>query len=843
MEESRSRSSRVARRLLRRRPSPRAHPVALAATSVLALALALSAWNAARTDAQEQARQRFESEVAVFGASVRARMQEFVQLLRGAKGLVAATERVDQGEWQRYVRVLDIGTAYPGIQAVAFAPRVPAPALAAHVRERQAEGLRDYRVFPEGDQAEYAPIAYVEPPAGRNLREVGRDLAAEPVAREALERARDSGQAVITARVELESDDGRAPQPGVLMVLPVYRNGAPAGTAAERRDALRGHVVGAIRVADVVRTPLAVELRVRDGAVPLFDNAALAAALRGGVAPQFTATAKLEVAGRAWHVDMASLPPFEAAVDSERPRFVLIAGLLVGATVVMVVWLLLTLRAAALGFANRITRDMRESEERFRLLVAGVQDYAIFMVDPQGRVASWNAGAERTKGYRAEEVVDQHISIFYPPEDAAAGKPERDLERARAEGHAEDEGWRVRGDGQRIWATVVLTALRNPAGELVGFSNVTRDLTERIRTRERLRASEERLTLALRSSNLAFFDWNVDTGEVLLSAEWAAMIGDEVRPVRISVDALQRLVHPDDAPGVAAQVAALLKGTILSYQAEHRVRTMTGDWCWIQSSARVTDRDAAGRAHRVTGTNADITERKRVEQLKEEFVATVSHELRTPLTAIVGSLALVHAGETGELPATAHEFVGIAYENSERLTALVNDILDLERLESGRTEFRIEPVEVAAFLARALALNAAYADRHGVRFALADVPSGAYAAADPDRLMQVVTNLLSNAAKFSPRGVEVTVAAYAADGRVRLAVSDRGRGIPDEFRGSIFGKFAQADSSDSRQKDGTGLGLAIAKAMIERMSGRIWYESEVGRGTTFFVDLPAAARS
>jgi PAS domain S-box-containing protein len=839
VKELRSHSSRVARRLLRR-PTPRSHPVALAAISLLALVLVASAWNAARNEAQEQARQRFEADIATLGTAVHVRLQNVEQLLRGAQGLVAATDRVDHREWERYVRALDIGAAYPGIQAVAFAPHVPAGSLAAHVRRRQAEGLPDYRVLPEGNRAEYAPIAYVEPFAGRSARALGRDLAAEPVSRDALERARDTGQAAISARIELESDGGRAPQPGILMVLPTYRNGAPVGTPEERRAALRGYVVGAIRAHDLVRGPLAIELRVRDGAAPLYDNTAATAALRGPAPPQFTATETLAMSGRTWRLEAASLPALEAAVDSERPRFVLAAGLLVGATVVMVVWLLLTLRAAALGFANRMTRELRESEERFRLLVAGVQDYGIFMLDPEGRVASWNEGAERTKGYRAEEILGEHLAVFYPPEEVAAGKPARDLERARTAGHAEDEGWRLRQDGQRIWATVVLTPLRNPAGELVGFSNVTRDLTERIRVREQLRENEERLALALASSNLAFFDWNVDTGEVLLSSEWAAMLGDEVRPLRTGAEALARLVHPDDMPAVAAQVSALLKGAIPSYQVEHRVRAANGDWLWIQSIARVTDRDAAGRAHRVTGTNADITARKRVEQMKEEFVATVSHELRTPLTAIVGSLSLVHSGETGELPETAREFVGMAYENTERLTALVSDILDLERLESGRTDFRIVPVAVAPFLARALALNAAYADRHGVRFALGAVPEQAHVAADPDRLMQVMTNLLSNAAKFSPRGAEVTVTAHPSAGAVRLEVIDRGRGIPAEFRSSIFGKFAQADGSDSRQKGGTGLGLAIAKAMIERMSGRIGYESEVGRGTTFFVELPAA---
>jgi signal transduction histidine kinase len=308
----------------------------------------------------------------------------------------------------------------------------------------------------------------------------------------------------------------------------------------------------------------------------------------------------------------------------------------------------------------------------------------------------------------------------------------------------------------------------------------------------------------------------------------------------VTATELLERVHPEDAARVQATVRALLRGDIPGYKVEHRVRTHGGDWKWIESAARVTARDERGRARRVTGTNADITERKAIEQMKDEFMATVSHELRTPLTAIVGSLALVRDGEAGDLPAPAEEFVRMAFDNAERLAALVNDIRDLQRLESGRLEFSIAPVELAPFLERALALNAAYADRYRVRLVLERVPAGLRVAADDDRLMQVATNLLSNAAKFSPPGAEVRVAAAAQGARVRISVADRGRGIPPEFRPRMFTRFATAESADSRQRGGTGLGLAIVKSLLERMDGRIEFESELGAGTTFTVSLPRA---
>jgi PAS domain S-box-containing protein len=839
MEERRRPSARIARRL--RRLDERHHPAILLGIAGLALALAVLAWHSAARDAEDDAQRRFESEARLVGAAISGRVQDYERVLRGARGLFEASQVVERREWHAYVRSLELQENYPGLQLLAYADRVPAADRDRHVRALRAQGLPDYAISPGEDRPEYFPLVFLEPSIAPHPRALGLDLASESSWGKALEHARDTGRTALASPLTLAADrvsDGD----GVLMVMPVYRPQAPVATVPERRAALAGFVCAAFRAEQLVRAVLehdpSVTLRLYDASAA-GESALLFGGTSTGAPPRFNAVVQRPVIDRTWRIEAASTPAFEATIDRERPRFTLVAGLLVGATAVTAAWILLTLRAAALGLANRMTDELRETEERFRLLVDAVHDYAIFMVDADGFVATWNAGAERTSGYLAEEILGRHMSVFYLPEAVAAGKPQQDLARALRDGRTEDEGWRLRSDGGRIWATVVLSAVHNAAGELVGVANVTRDLTERIRARERLRESEERLALALKSSNLASFDWNLETGEVLLSPEWAVMIGDERGAVRTTVEALQRVVHPDDLPRVEAQVWALVKGEIGLYDLEHRVRTRAGEWRWISSIAQVTDRDEHGRAHRVTGTNADITERKRVERIKDEFVATVSHELRTPLTAVLGSLALLREGSAGELPTAAQPLVEMGYQNTERLNALVNDILDIARLESGRMEFSSEVVDLAPFLERALALNASYAERYGVRFAL-DAPTGLRIVADAHRLLQVITNLLSNAAKFSPPGGEVRVSAQARDGRVTIAVRDRGRGILPEFEDRVFERFAQADSSDSRHKGGTGLGLAIAKAMVEQMDGRIWFESEMNRETVFFVELPLA---
>ena len=233
-----------------------------------------------------------------------------------------------------------------------------------------------------------------------------------------------------------------------------------------------------------------------------------------------------------------------------------------------------------------------------------------------------------------------------------------------------------------------------------------------------------------------------------------------------------------------------------------------------------------------------LAEREHMARLKNEFVSTVSHELRTPLTSIAGALELLDAGVTGELPEEAADMVAIAHNNSRRLVRLINDILDIEKIEGGRMPFDLSPQLLEPLLARAIAETASFATSLGVRIAFdAQVPTGA-ALIDADRFIQVVTNLLSNAAKFSPKGEAVTVTLARVGANMRVSVADRGPGIPETFRERIFEKFAQADGSDSRRLAGTGLGLAIVKNIVSRFDGAISFETECGRGTIFHVDLP-----
>ncbi len=249
-------------------------------------------------------------------------------------------------------------------------------------------------------------------------------------------------------------------------------------------------------------------------------------------------------------------------------------------------------------------------------------------------------------------------------------------------------------------------------------------------------------------------------------------------------------------------------------------------------------RDDQGTVTGYLGVIEDIRVRKEVERLKSEFTAVVSHELRTPLTSIRGSLGLILGALSASLPEKVRDLLEIAQSNCERLVLLINDILDIEKFSAGQMRFDLDTVPIAGVTLQAVEANEGYARKFNVRIDLSPVDPACRVSVDPDRFVQVMSNLLSNAVKYSPQGGSVRVWVDRRGDHVRISVRDQGPGIPEDFRDRIFEKFSQADSSTTREKGGTGLGLHIARRFVEHMQGRIGYESETGRGSTFWIELP-----
>ena len=376
--------------------------------------------------------------------------------------------------------------------------------------------------------------------------------------------------------------------------------------------------------------------------------------------------------------------------------------------------------------------------------------------------------------------------------------------------------------------------LVNEQGTLDGRMVVVRtDITQVKRAFNALNESEERFFKVFQASPAMIGIVDAESYRYYdVNETWLGILGysrDEV----IGRTSLELGLWVD--PSLRHELMELLaeRGRISGFSMQFRARN--GNVLDFVISAEMVELD--GRPHYLFVTE-DESERKRIDRLKNVFIATVSHEIRTPLTSISGSLALLTGGAAGDVSEDAQRLLSIARTNSDRLVRLVNDILDLEEIESGEMIFRNQPVELNSTAESALTVNQACGDQYGVRFKFTHGEPGATAHAYRGHLDQVFANLLCNAAKFSPRDSDVEISVSRRNGRIRTAVTDQGPGIPEEFRSQIFEKFTQADTSDSRRVKGTGLGLNIVKQIVEQMGSTVGCEPNSATGTTIFFQPP-----
>ncbi|HYP98916.1 MAG TPA: PAS domain S-box protein [Polyangiaceae bacterium] len=638
----------------------------------------------------------------------------------------------------------------------------------------------------------------------------------------------------------------------------------------------------------------------------------------------------------------------------------------------------LTLRKAA-------EEQLRQAEQRFHHLVDAITDYAVFILDATGHIATWNPGAERVKGYSASEIVGQHFSVFYTTDDRSDGKPERILEIVRRDGRFEDESWRVRKDGSLFWANVVITALRDDHGQLMGFAKVTRDLTERRRQeQERLQherevAANEAMLASVRSlvDNLPELAWTaypdgyVDfynqrwfdyTGSTLAETDgwkWQALLdpkfgssvlerwkqaisngeafemefpirgGDgvfrwfltRIRPLRAAdgsiarwfgtstnIDELKREeARRERARGeerarlltLLRQVPAIvnfLRGPELVFEFVHPLATaamggrdvlgkalavavpevveqpyyqrlrsvyQTGEpitqleaLTWYELDSRRVETywnsvylpvcDEQGRIEGVMTFDIDVTQnvlsRRELEaanRAKDEFLATVSHELRTPLNAIVGWAALLRQRSLD--PAIAKP-VEVIHRNAQAQVRIIDDILDVSRVINGKLQIDPKPTDFVVIVRDALEVIRPSADAKRIKVDFKPDAELCLMVADPERLQQVVWNLLSNSVKFTPSGGTIEVLIRHEDAKVVLTVSDTGQGIDPAFLPFVFDRFKQADASTTRRVGGLGLGLALVRHIVELHGGTVEATSNgIGKGASFSATLPLRA--
>jgi len=480
-------------------------------------------------------------------------------------------------------------------------------------------------------------------------------------------------------------------------------------------------------------------------------------------------------------------------------------------------------------------------EDPFRQLVESTRDYAIFLLDPGGHVLTWNAGAERIKGYTAPEILGHHFSRFYTEEAVARRWPEHELAVAATQGRFEDEGWRLRKDGSRFWANVVLTALRDAGGVVRAFSKITRDLSERRRAEESLRLSEERFRLLVEAvEDYAIFMLDTD-GRVV---SWNA--GAE----RIKGYAAHEIIgkhfsafYPEDARRKKwpEQELALARDHGRFEDEGPRLRKDgTTFWANVVISA-VFERDGTLRGF--AKVTRDLTDRRRVEALEDasrktnEFLAMLAHELRNPLAPMANALKLLARAPTSD--PTELWVREVLERQTGQMSRLVDDLLDVSRVTRAAMVLDRKPLDARRSLRNALDAARQWIEEGRHRLTLDIADERLEVDGDEVRLNQVFQNLLHNAAKYTPEGGEIHVAARREGEEAVISVRDSGVGMAPELVESAFEIFKQGSQSLDRPHGGLGVGLTLVQRLVQLHGGKVEARSEgPGKGSEFVVRLP-----
>jgi len=505
-----------------------------------------------------------------------------------------------------------------------------------------------------------------------------------------------------------------------------------------------------------------------------------------------------------------------------------------------------------IGFSN-LTRDWTErraretafqqTEQRFRTLIEGVQDYAIFMLDGNGFVTTWNVGAEKLKGYVAEEIIGSHFSRFYPQDAIERGWPDHELRMAEMDGRFEDEGWRIRKDGSRFWASVVITALRDSEGALIGFSKITRDLSERKQVERKLAESEEQLRLLVQGITdyaILMLDatgvvtsWN-SGAEAITGYAAAEMLGKH----------FSRFYTPEDIH--ATKPWQQLREAHDKGRASDENWRVRKDGSQFWASTVISGLYDAERKHRgYVHVLQDLTQRRNAESLAEtsrrmnEFIAMLAHELRNPLAPIRNAVELMRKRGMGDR--TLEAMRDTVDRQVATLSRIIDDLLDVNRISRGQFAVVKEDIDLRDVIRRALETSRPLIDSQAHRVTVTMPEKSVPIHGDAVRLTQALANLLNNAARYTSPGGLITIFVEPRVGDVTVRVIDTGRGIAPADSERIFDLFTQVSPADAGL-GGLGVGLALVRRVVELHGGTVRVKSSgLGHGSEFAVTLPSTA--
>ncbi len=608
------------------------------------LVVTLGLWFIVSNDAKEEALGRFHFRGHEIEIEIMERLTAYEQVLRGVVGLFEASRNeIDRHTFKTYVDTLNIEERYRGIQGIGFAIPVPANEKDAHIREVRISGFPEYTIKPEGAREEYTSILYLEPFSGRNLRAFGYDMYSEPVRRQAMMRARDTGKPSLSGRVTLVQETDEDIQTGFLIYIPAYKKEMPVSTVDQRRTAFLGYVYSPFRTRDFLEGVLGAR-KIPDLAFRLFDIDE-----KGGksllydsnpehdtAASLFHKNLKIEFDDRLWSLELSSLKPFENTIEKDKSIAVLIAGVVVSLVFFAVLWLTHTASKRALNYARQVNANLIVSERRLRNIL-DLSPALIYIKDLSGRYTFINKKLEELTGLSKEAIAGKTTHDVYPKPiaDQFVINDKRVMESLAPQ---EVEEFVMQRDGSFRDFLSVQFPLFDSDDKPYAICGISTDITERKaaedkilkyqenlealvleRTREmqrtlkELRKSEERLQLTFEATSEGVWDWDIRTGEVFYSSQWFKLLGYEPGELPGRVDTWKSRLHRDDLPEVMEKLNAHLEGRTDSYECVNRLKTKSGGWQWNLDRGKVVERDAEGKPVRMVGSDSDITQIKRAE--------------------------------------------------------------------------------------------------------------------------------------------------------------------------------------------------------------------------------------
>jgi len=802
-----------------------------------------------KTDVEADAKHEFDFACNEIRLKIEARLNAHAQILRSGAALFDASDDVTREKWHTFTKRQKVEQKLPGIQGIGFSLLIPYEQLEQHIQQIRSQGFPEYNVKPEGRRETYTSIIYLEPFSGRNLRAFGYDMFSESVRRIAMEMARDTDSAALSGKVILVQETDKDVQTGTLMYVPVYRKGMPTDTVEQRRAALYGWVYSPYRMNDLMEGILGgwgvndenqIRLRVFDGAESalLFDSQP---GKESDSAALLYQSLPIDFAGRRWTLHFIRTNRYTDFTE----LWLTIAG---GTTISLLLFgLLLSLintRFRARQIADRLTVDLRDSEERYKRLSDLTFEGILF--HQNGLILDCNQSFVNLMGYSREELLGQHVLSVLVPEKYHPIVRQNMIKKTA-------EPYEVELLRKNAILIPVELRARNIVSEGKEMRVVAaRDISKRKKVEDRLHNALLYTRSLIEASIDPFFTINPD-GRISDVNTATEIITGYLREDLIGTDFSDYFTESEKAKAVYTQV--FNTGSVHDY--ELNLQHKTGKITPVLYNASVY-RDESGKIIGVFAAARDITKRRQMEEelihakaraeersqaaeaanhAKGEFIAHISHELRTPLNGILGYTQIL---KRDNLTDKQSEEIAIIHRGAEHLLMMINDLLDFSRIEAGKLEFGNADIDLPEFLKTTADIASVQAMQKGIAFILetsAEIPQKV--CGDEKRLRQVLLNLLGNAIKFTENGsVVFNTGLNFSDQKhvlIHFQVKDTGIGIPADQIEKIFEPFHQVNTIG--KNEGTGLGLAICRKLVRSMSSELYVNSVEGHGSEFWFEI------